>query len=194
MAEARNNREPATYPIETIAKLLELTPRRINQLVNEGVIPRPVNRGRYELVGSVQGYIRFLRAKQISEEMDDEGGSETLHKKRLMKARADIAEMEAERLTGNLVDVASVEHAWTAAGTRFRQKMLAIPHKAAPVLAAEEDIDMCCAMLEEHVHDALRELSNLNVEAEESPIDGTDEEASSVSLSASETDDQPVGR
>jgi phage terminase Nu1 subunit (DNA packaging protein) len=185
MTEAR--RDAATYPIDTIAKLLELTPRRINQLENDGILPRPVARGRYELVGCVQGYIRFLRAKNINEDLDD-GTSEVAHRKRLTKARADIAEMEVERLAGTLVDVLSVENAWTAAGTRFRQKVLSIPHKAAPVLAAEEDIDTCCAILEEHVHDALRELSNLDVDVDgEEPTTEADAEASEINISTTET-------
>jgi phage terminase Nu1 subunit (DNA packaging protein) len=106
----------------------------------------------------------------------------------LTKARADIAEMEVERLAGTLVDVLSVENAWTAAGTRFRQKVLSIPHKAAPVLAAEEDIDTCCAILEEHVHDALRELSNLDVDVDgEEPTTEADAEASEINISTTET-------
>ena len=32
--------EVVTYPIDVIAKVLDLTPRRVRQLVDEGVIPR----------------------------------------------------------------------------------------------------------------------------------------------------------
>lgn len=180
----------ATYPVETIAKLLELTPRRVHQLVNEGVIPKPVKRGRYELVGSVQGYIRYLRQLNISEEMDGEGGSEVSHRKRLTKARADIAEMEAERIAGSLVDVGSVEQAWTAAGARFRARVLGIPHKLAPIVAAESDIETCCDLLEEHCHEALRELANDDVESEESATDHADAEAAEEHLASAALDDQ----
>ena len=38
----------ATYPVSTIAKLLMLTERRVQQLTADGVIPKP-ERGRYEL-------------------------------------------------------------------------------------------------------------------------------------------------
>ncbi len=39
----------ATYPVETIAELPDLTPRRVYQLTTEGIIPK-ASRGRYELV------------------------------------------------------------------------------------------------------------------------------------------------
>jgi phage terminase Nu1 subunit (DNA packaging protein) len=192
MTERRNNREPATYPVDTIAKLLELTPRRINQLVQEGVIPRPASRGRYELVGAVQGYIRYLRQLNIGEEMDSQGGSEVAHRKRLTKARADIAEMEVERLSGSLIDVSSVEHAWQMAGARFRQRILSIPHKVAPIVAAEDDIDTCHALLEEHCHEALRELANADVESEEGSVDEPDAEAAEGDLAAAAIDGESM--
>ena len=53
-----------TYPIAVISKLLDLSPRRVYQLANEGVIPR-AEKGRYELVPAVRGYIRYLRDRAI---------------------------------------------------------------------------------------------------------------------------------
>ena len=41
-----------TYPVSTIAKLFNLTERRVQQLASEGVIPKP-ERGKYDLVASV---------------------------------------------------------------------------------------------------------------------------------------------
>lgn len=49
-----------TYPVGVIAKLLMLTERRVQQLVDAGFIPKAA-RGKYDLVGSVQGYVRFLK-------------------------------------------------------------------------------------------------------------------------------------
>ena len=52
----------ATAPIESLAKLLDLTPRRVQQLAKEGVIPKPATRGQYDIIPSVVAYIRHLRA------------------------------------------------------------------------------------------------------------------------------------
>lgn len=63
------------YGADVIAKLLEITPRRLQQLAKDGYIPK-ASRGKYSLVGAVQGYVRFLRAAQTrakTEPDDDEG-------------------------------------------------------------------------------------------------------------------------
>jgi len=49
-----------TQPVAVMAKLLDLSERRIQQLSREGIIPKS-QRSRYELVGSVKGYIHYLR-------------------------------------------------------------------------------------------------------------------------------------
>ena len=51
-----------TQPIAVIAKLLDLSERRVQQLSREGVIPK-ATRGQYDLVGSVRGYVRYLRSR-----------------------------------------------------------------------------------------------------------------------------------
>ncbi len=60
----------ATYPVETIAELLDLTPRRVYQLTNAGIIPK-ASRGRYELVPAVKGYIKYLRDRAINADAKD---------------------------------------------------------------------------------------------------------------------------
>ena len=52
--------EPAGVPVATLAKLFNLTPRRVWQLAREGIIPRGA-RGRYDLVACVQAYVRHLQ-------------------------------------------------------------------------------------------------------------------------------------
>ncbi len=49
-----------SQPIGVIAKLLDLSERRVQQLSREGVIPK-ATRGQYDLIGSVRGYVRYLR-------------------------------------------------------------------------------------------------------------------------------------
>lgn len=84
------------FSVEVIAKLLMLEPRRIQQLVAEGYIPKPAERGQYSLVGCVQGYIRYL--KEHSKETNR--GSQ---QQRLASAQAQKVEMENFRRMGELV-------------------------------------------------------------------------------------------
>lgn len=51
-----------SYPVATIAKLFNLTERRVQQLAKEGVIPKP-EKGKYDLIGCVRGYIAYLQER-----------------------------------------------------------------------------------------------------------------------------------
>jgi len=151
----------ASYPAGTIAKLLMITPRRLQQLAKEGHVPK-AERGRYELVAAVQGYVRFLRDRAVAG--DAGGGGEAQDRVRLVRARADIAEFEARRLEGELVPVEEVGEAWSEMVARFRARMLALPSKAAPVAAAEERAEVVHDIIETFIHEALAELAEVSVE------------------------------
>jgi hypothetical protein len=151
-----------TYPVEIIARVLKLTPRRVQQLANEGVIPKAA-KNRYALVPAVHGYIDFLKARAIGADLPEESGE---HKRRLLKARADIAEMEASRLSGEQVSVEDVERTWTEIAARFRQRTLAVAPKAAPMVAVETSIDACHEIIETFIHEALAELAATPVVAD----------------------------
>lgn len=83
-----------TYPVSTIAKLLLLSDRRVQQLTKEGVIPK-AERGRYELAPAVQGYIRYLQERSLR--TDSSPIDYHMEKARLTKAQADSAEIEAAK-------------------------------------------------------------------------------------------------
>ena len=156
MSDAR-----ATYPLDVIAKLLDLTPRRVQQLSGEGVIPR-AERGRYDLVGAVRGYIRYLRDRAAAGDTgaDDYGK----HRARLTKARADMAEMEREQLSKELIPADDIEGAWTAATAMMRSRFLSIPSKLAPRMVSIKDANAARDLIETAIHDALKELASVTIE------------------------------
>jgi phage terminase Nu1 subunit (DNA packaging protein) len=85
-----------TWPSEKMAKLIDLTPRRLRQLVDEGVVPRE-ERGRYNPFVVTVAYIRYLRDRAQSPEASD---SEFFAAK-LAKIRAEhqqiVLDMEIKR-------------------------------------------------------------------------------------------------
>ena len=147
--------------IERLCELFQLSPQRIYQLVNRGVIPRPVNR-RYALEASVTSYVTHLRmlatGRRLSD-VDDTGSRE-----RLLKAKADLLETKVKRLRGELVDAEEVKQAWGATCTTVRSCLLAMPQRAAPRVVGETDISLIRQALEDLVHDALSELNDIQVE------------------------------
>ena len=60
-----------TWPTERMARLIDVSPRRLQQLVQEGVVPKCEGRGRYNPLAVTQAYIRFLRDRVQSPELSD---------------------------------------------------------------------------------------------------------------------------
>ncbi len=146
----------ATYPVETIAKLLLLTPRRVQQLTKAGHLPK-ADRGRYELVAVVQAYVRYLRDRAVNGDAgEDDIGT---HKARLIKARARAAEIEADALDGTRLHRADVDRAWQAITANLRAAMLGFPSKHAPIIYGAPSIREVHARLTAGVHDVLDHLS-----------------------------------
>jgi phage terminase Nu1 subunit (DNA packaging protein) len=180
-----------TYPVTVISKLLDLTPRRVQHLANEGVIPR-AEKGRYELVPAVRGYIRYLRDRSIGR--DGEQSSDIASERaRLTREQADKMAMENAKARGELIPTPLVQKSIERAFSAFGSRIDAIPRKAVPRLkgcsgdAAREKV------LRELIREALHELSAFDF----SGIIRSDGESSPVGGNGSATpagpDDQPVG-
>jgi hypothetical protein len=153
----------ATYPVTTMAKLLLMTERSVSGLALRGVVPK-AERGRYELVPVVQAYIRYLRDRTIGGDMTGDDNLANA-KGRMVKARARMAEAEADLLDGSLLRRAAVEAAWERVLVALRMRILALPAKAAPVMHAAPTLAEASALLTTAVHDALSELARLPVYA-----------------------------
>ena len=111
-------------PIAVIARLLDLSERRIQQLSRDGVIPK-AERGQYDLVAAVRGYVAYLRDLAVKAQAGaPDFGAE---RARLIKAKADLAEMEADGRRGELLPADAVEAAWTAVLARLRARLLVLP-------------------------------------------------------------------
>lgn len=150
-----------TQPVTVIARLLDLSERRVQQLVREGVIPKP-ERGRYELVGAVRGYVRYLRDLVLKSETGvADYGTE---RARLVKARADLAEMEAARMRGALLAAPEVAAAWTAIVALMRTRLLALPDTLAPRIHETTTIAEARGVLKTAVHEVLAEIAATEVE------------------------------
>lgn len=142
--------------IAVIAKLLDLSERRVQQLGREGVIPKP-ERGQYDLVGAVRGYVRFLREQAAR----NAGGTADFgtERVRLIKAKADLAEMEAAVMRGDLVQAEAVEQAWTSVLALLKQRLLVLPDRIAPLVHEESSIAGARNLIRKAVVETLGELA-----------------------------------
>lgn len=154
---------PPSYPAATIASLLMLTPRRVQQLAKDGVIPKD-GHGRYQLAPAVQGYIRFLQERQITGSAP-RGQALDYHaeKARLVKAQADVAEIAAERARGESLPASEVKAAGLAVVAEVRANLLgSVPGRiAARVRGVTDETALKRAVKDELVL-ALRALADLS--------------------------------
>ncbi|MFM9889606.1 MAG: hypothetical protein ACKVOE_03030 [Rickettsiales bacterium] len=176
-----------TIPVAMLARLFNLTERRLQQMAREGIIPKP-EKGKYDLIGCTRAYIKYLQERATGRDIEPQDAY--LERARLLKAQADKVELEVKNLNGEVVPSEQVELLWSGLVASFRLRMLAMPVRCAlrvMNLKTYAEVEGC---LREHVHEALNELSRYDPE-HHSPIDI--EEGSEPSGSTAEPVDQPVG-
>ena len=154
---------PATYPIGTIARLLDLTERQIYNLAARGVLPR-AERGRYEIATVVRAYIKYLRERTV--EGDAKSGEFLGSRTRLLTARARKAEAEVELLAGTLLARDDVETAWSMIIINIRARFLALPSSVGPALHRAKTLRELVSILKGAVDDALTEIANTAIYAQ----------------------------
>jgi phage terminase Nu1 subunit (DNA packaging protein) len=164
MAQAKPMSADAKTPsvdVGTLAKLFSLTSVRVQQLAVDGIITKQ-ERGRYDLWSSIRGYIKYLQERKVNQWSggeDQDGDQYHKHRSRLTKAKADIAEIEAEAMKGKFHEAGAVEAVWADMLMNARSKMLAIPSKLAPKLRKETEIQAIKDALEKAIHECLHELA-----------------------------------
>lgn len=157
-----------TYPVGTIAKLLMLSDRRVQQLTKEGVIPK-AERGRYELAPAVQGYIRYLQERSLRS--DQSPIDYHTEKARLTKAQADREEVEAAKAMGEVVSVKQVEVNLANLFAEVRANLRNIPDRVVSALVGSTDEREVKAVLLREIDLVLAALAESDVLVEQSEDD-----------------------
>ncbi len=146
----------ALVRIGQVAHVLNISERRIQQLAKEG-LPRE-ERGKYDLANCMIWYIRYLQKKLESKSLgsEDFGRSSFLaEKRRLVKADAELREIELAEKRKQLVSIADVEKSWTDLILEAKARVLAIAPRIAADLVGETSRVMIQAKIEKAAKDAL---------------------------------------
>jgi phage terminase Nu1 subunit (DNA packaging protein) len=80
-------------------------------------------------------------------------------RRRLIRAQANLAELEEEELRGELVRVQAVEKRWGTIATNVRAKLLALPSRLAGEIASAEDRSVIEEKSRAIVYEALTEIA-----------------------------------
>lgn len=114
------------YTSKVLAQWLNITERRVRQLRDEGILSEEAP-GLYNLHQSVIKYIAYLK----------HGSSELNYERtKLTKAKREAAETENMIRRGDLLLVSDVEPQLRDMLLKFRSRLLALPAKLSPELAA----------------------------------------------------------
>ena len=163
MSERPKSGSP-TVEVGVLAKLFNLTAVRVQQLAADGVVIKHA-RGRYDLWASIRNYIKYLQERKVNQwDGNGEGGGDYEgHRARLTKAKADIAEIDAELKKGTTHAAEAVAAVWAEMIGNARAKLLGMPTKLAGALDGLS-IQEREAMLKEAINEALRELADYRPE------------------------------
>nr|WP_284040808.1 terminase small subunit, Nu1 [Phaeovulum sp. NW3] len=188
----------ATQPIGVIARLLDLSERRVQQLSREGVIPK-ADRGQYDLIGSVRGYVRYLRDQALKAQAG--APDYAAERARFIRARADLAEMEAEEKRRSLIAAEQIEAAWIAVLALLRTRLLALPDRLAPQAFEQSTVGDTRNLIRAAIREVLDDLAQPDIELEAdldlagvSDPEADGGEGTGSSEAAAGPDDQRLGR
>ncbi len=141
------------YPASTLAKLFNLSERRIRQLATEGIIPK-TERGKYELVGAVRGYVTYLQDRALGQEVKTTDIQ--AQRLRLIKAQADEKELELQTKRSELIPANEVREYWGRLVVAAKTSFLALPDRIKQMLTLnDEERDL----IDTEIREALTKLS-----------------------------------
>lgn len=139
-----------------LASLLGLSERRIQQLVKNDVITKE-KRNAFVVERAVQDYVNYQAGNNSGGYSKGENYQE--EKARLTKLQADKAQLEVETMSGNLVKADDVSRHWYQIITDCKTRLLSVPSKAAPIVAAETEAGNVQVVIDDLMREALEELA-----------------------------------
>ncbi len=160
----------ATVGVDKVASALNLTPQRVQQLVKEG-LPREA-RGRYDPIKCMMFYVRYLQSvleKRSTPALDGGVADERESRIRLLRAQADLREMELARERSLVISVADYERTLATFIKVTTARVMAIAPRAAPEVFGQQSRVMIHALIEKHCKEALRWLARSENYKEDNP-------------------------
>lgn len=144
------------YDKNAIARHLDLTPKRIKQLTDKGILTE-FKPGLYDREKARVDYIRYLRDKNPDTEENIDYQTE---RARLVRAKRQNEEMDLAVKNGELHKAEDIERVMTAMLINFKSRLSAIPAEQAPKLLEKKDADSIAKLLTKEMKKALMELSD----------------------------------
>lgn len=144
--------EQLTASSSNLARLLNISLRRVQQLVQAGLIP-PAGPNGHRLIDAVPAYLRLVQRPTESKNL-------TQARQKLLEVQTAIRQVELRQKSGELVSRAAVEQEWFQVARNTRDNLQNIPPRVAGLLAAERNQDKIFQLLTREINQCLEGLSN----------------------------------
>jgi phage terminase Nu1 subunit (DNA packaging protein) len=156
---------------QVIAKIFGVSTRRVEQLKTEGVIKGQGKPTKYDLLPTIQAYIKYLSDKangREKKETDAQLETEKLTaEKRIKMAKAEMAELELKEMRGELHRASDVEAITTDHVLYLRSMLMALPGKLAVDVAAINSAPECADRIKREIYAVLNSLANYRYDPDE---------------------------
>ncbi|CAN0443376.1 unnamed protein product [Phaeothamnion confervicola] len=144
------------------AKLLGISERRFRELISEGVIPA-ADKSEYDIEVIVPAYCANIREVAAGRGGGEGQAVKSNEDARLLRARADKAEMERDEMRGSLVPVDQIAGAVHSAIIIMKTRLGAVPAKVAPLVAGMKSIPAVERVIRDNIEETLGELAKVEV-------------------------------
>lgn len=166
-----------------------VTRQYLGELEAEGVIAKTA-KNTWPAFDTVRCFVKRMRQRRKNQWDSGGGGDADYESERalLTKAKREAAEIATAVLKGRVHEGEAVRLVWVDMLMAARSKLLAVPKKAAPMVAHRDQVAEAERLLEEMIHEALAELADYNPQR---IAEGTD--LKRLNASAVPGDSEPVG-
>lgn len=149
-----------SFSVTEFAVLHEVTDKTVRSWIRQGCPHEKLGRrgGGQEVRLKVRPVSDWLLERQAERLAGAAGPEIDELKRRRLAAQTRQAELETARALGEVVPVADAAELFGQQVDRVRQRLLAIPHKGAPLVAPDPEVKSCQAALQGLVDEALNEL------------------------------------
>ena len=147
-----------------IAEALGLTRARVSQLAGQGMPVDSVEAAQAWRVSRLNVAARKpapATFPPLAPEPVNDSDEEDFQQARTRReiAEANLAEMREREIAGQLIRVEAIRAAWARRISATRDALLQLPHRLAPVLAAETDMERVSHLLDAELRQCLHDLS-----------------------------------
>ena len=165
MAKSQGVNKNSTVTTTELAGIMGLTPRRLQQLVKDGLL-ETVEEGVFLLGESVQRYATYIKGGDKSEEERKLDLEKKRAEVRMKKARARREELETLELDGNMhrsedVQALTDDFIYTVKGS-----IMSLPSRVCTDVAAEKDPAACADIVKKECRAILTECSQFEYDPE----------------------------